>query len=1011
LKRWVDFVISNSTLFLVLTVAVLMVSAFLVRDLNVEAFPDPAPPMVEIVTLLEGKSGEEVERQVTIPIEISLAGIPGLTRINSTTLYGLSDIKLRFTYDTSFKDARQEVINRLSGLSLPDNAQPSLVPSPLGEVMRYALVGSNDPMELRTLQDWVVARALKTAEGVEDIPTWGGFIKSYVVTVKPETLIKYKVPLSQILDALSKSNVNVGGRVLEKGDQYYNIRGLGLIQKLEDIENVVVSYKNDTPILIKNVAQVSIGNLPKTGIAGLNGQNDIVMGVVTLRKGAKSIPSIRSVNEKIQELNDRVLPAGVKIVPIYQKWDLIVTVVTKVAETAMVGIALVALVFVILLANFRAAILAALMIPLSLLITLAVMAAQGESANLLSIAAIDFGIIADIFLILMENFFRLRHREPDGRSALIRAVQEVGGAIAFSLLIILLAFIPIFTMKGAEGQIFAPMARTYLYALAFTLLLTFTFLIAAVGRFMKNAQERSVPLLPQLTRGYVGLTDRLSKRPVVVLVVIGVLTIGAAGFSLRATGTEFLPKMDEGNIYCRMTFPRSISLTKTHEYARQVRDYFRTFPDVETVQFQVGRPEDGTDPTGPFNSEYFIKLKPYGEWKSGKTKEELEKEISDGLDKLFPNADSSVSQYIEDNLEEVMSGVKGENTLKIYGEDLVLLEKAAEEAKKRLSEIPGITEVGILRELGQPNFIIDVDRGSAAAMGLNVGDILDTISAAIGGRTVTQIIEGTKSFQLLVSFPASYRKDPEAVEAAPLVLPSGANIPLSRVARLHYDTGAAFIYRENFKRLIPIKFKVVSKDLGGTVAEAQKAVSAIALPSGYYTEWSGIFNEMKAAFQRLAMSVPIALLLILATLYALYRSGLNVAVVMAVPLFAVAGGLVSLWVMGQTLSTSSIVGFISIIGVSVLNGSIFVNHYISLRKAGKPRDEAARETSADKFRPVLMAGLVASLGLLPASLSHGIGSQVQKPLALVVVGGMLVGTVLTLLALPLLVRYVRVSVK
>jgi cobalt-zinc-cadmium resistance protein CzcA len=1007
----VEFVSANANLFLILTVAILFVGGFLVRGLNIEAFPDPAPPMIEIVTLLEGKSGEEVERQVTVPIEIALAGMPGLTRLNSTTLYGLSDIKLRFTYETPFKDARQEVINRLSGVTLPDGAQPELVPSPLGEIMRYALVGSNDPMQLRTLQDWVVSRHLKTAEGVEDVPTWGGYIKSYVVTVSPDSLIKYKVPLSQVIDAVSKSNINVGGKVLEKGDQYYNIRGIGLIEKIEDIENVVVSYKNDTPVLVRNVAHVAIGNLPKTGIVGLNDSDDIVMGVVTLRKGAKSIPSIKAVDEKVKDLNERLLPPGVKLVPIYEKSELIRTVVEKVIETAIVGIALVGLIFLLFLGNLRAALLTVLVIPLSLLITLTVMTAQGESANLLSIAAIDFGIIADISLILMENFFRLRHHEPDTKSTLIKAMQEVGGAITFSILVILLAFIPIFAMRGAEGQIFAPMARTYLYALAFTLILTFSFLLAAACRFLGNAREGEIRILQWATNGYAALVKRLAPRAVPLLLLAGLVLAAGTFVSLRAIGTQFLPKMDEGNIYCRMVFPRSISLTKTHDYGKQVRDFMRSFPEIETVQFQVGRPEDGTDPSGPFNSEFFVKLRPYKEWKRGFDKEGLEERLRKGLLERFPNADISVSQYIEDNLEEVMSGVKGENTVKIYGDDLPTLDRLAEDVKEKISKVEGIEDAGILRELGQPNFIIEVDRGSAAALGLTVGDILDTISASIGGRNVTLITEGQKQFQLVVSFPVGYRKDPEAVRTAPLILPSGGNIPLSRVAKIRFDTGAAFIYRENFRRYIPVKFSVVSKDLGGTVAQAQAAVTRVPLPSGYFFEWSGMFNEMKEAFARLAVSVPVALFMILALLYTLYRSFVNVMIVMAVPLFAVVGGLVSLWITGQTLSTSSIVGFISVIGVSVLNGSIFVNHYLGLRRSGMSFQQATHLTAMDKFRPILMAGLVASLGLLPASISQGVGSQIQKPLALVVVGGMLLGTLLTLALLPLLLRFVRVEAR
>ena len=1007
MRKWVSFITDNSLLFLVLTAAVLAVSFFFVKDLNVEAFPDPAPPIVEIIAIYEGRSAEEVERQITVALEVALAGMEGLERVNSISLYGLSDIKCKFSYGVNYKEAKQEVLNRLGNVTLPDGVQPSIIPNPFGEVMRYTLVGSENLLDLRTLQDWTVARYLKTADGVEDVPSEGGYIKTYNVTVRPENLIKYGLSLSQAIDSLSKSNLNVGGRVLEMGDQYYMVRGLGLLKNVSDMENTLVAYKNGKPVLVKNIAEVSVGNVPRTGIVALDQKNDVVMGTVVLRKGAQSIPSIRSIHAKIKELNERILPKGIKVVPYYELWDLIVTVVTKVVETATSGVLLVAIVLFLFLRNYRAAIITALVIPVSLLITLSLMALRGDSANLLSIGAIDFGIIADIPLILIENYFRISRRHGTGLKSISKAAEEVGMPIFFSVVIILLAFIPIFMMKGAEAQIFSPMAKTYLYAILFTVVLTFTYLIAAKHLFLEHLDDREFGFIPKLRAGYlktVGILQQHGRRALTITFIV----VGAGllvGFKIISS--QFLPKMDEGNMYIRIIFPYSISLNKTYEYAVRAKDLMLGFPEVETVDFKMGRPEDGTDPNGPFNSEYTVILKPYSKWMWGMTKEKIEERTREALRKAFPNADISVSQYIEDNLEEVMSGVKGENSVKVFGDDLIALDRTASQVEDILEKTSGIEDAAVLKELGQPNLLIDVNRGNASALGLTVEDVLDTVSAALGGKTISQVIEGSKSFALVVSFPAEYRKDPEKISSIPIVLANGGVVPLSRLANIHYDTGASFIYRENFRRYIPVKFTVTSKDLGGTVAKAQTDAAKLKLTEGMYLEWSGMFNEMKKSFGRFIVSIPISLLLILTALYLMYRSIRNVLITMAAPLFTVFAGLISLLVTGESLSVSSLVGFISIIGVSVLNSSILVSHCHRLIIAGHDRDEAIRETMQDKFKPVVMGGLVAAAGLLPASLAYGVGSQVQKPLAIVVVGGMSAGTVMILLFIPLLLRYIH----
>ncbi len=1008
MRKWVIFVTNHSLLFLLLIAAAFGLSLFFVKNLNVEAFPDPAPPIVEIIAIYEGRSAEEVERQITVALEVALAGMEGLERVNSISLYGLSDIKCKFSYGIDYKQAKQEVINRLANVTLPDGIQPSIIPNPFGEVMRYTLAGSENLLELRTLQDWTAARYLKTADGVEDVVSEGGYVKTYNVTVQPENLIKYGITLSQAIDSLSKSNLNVGGRVLEMGDQYYMVRGLGLIRNLSDIENTLVAYKNGKPVLVKNIANVSIGNVPRTGIAALNRKDDVVMGTVVLRKGAQSIPSIRSLHEKIRDLNERILPKGIKVIPYYERWDLIVTVVKKVIETATSGVVLVAIALFLFLGNFRAAIISALVIPIALLITLSVMALRGESANLLSIGAIDFGIIADIPLILIENYFRISKRHGTGLKSIVRASEEVGKPVFFSVAIILLAFIPIFMMKGAEAQIFSPMAKTYLYAILFTVVLTFTYLIASKHLFLEHIDDREyrfIVLLRNLYMKTVDMLQRHAKRALLAtFLVVGIGLI--AGFKLISS--QFLPKMDEGNMYIRVIFPYSISLNKTYEYAVRAKNILLDFPEVTTVDFKMGRPEDGTDPNGPFNSEYTVLLKPTHQWKWGVTKEKLEDRAREELKKAFPNADISVSQYIQDNLEEVMSGVKGENSVKIFGDDLIALDRTAGTVEGILEKTPGIEDVAVLKELGQPNLLIEVNRENASALGLNVEDVLDTVSAALGGKVISQVIEGEKSFSLVVSFPADYRKNPEKISTISIVLPGGGVVPLLRLANIHYDTGASFIYREDFRRYIPVKFTVTSNDLGGTVAKAQAEAEKMKLPDGgYFLEWSGMFNEMKKSFGRFMISIPISLFLILTALYLLYHSVRNVLITMAAPLFTVFAGLASLLLTGESLSVSSLVGFISIIGVSVLNSSILVSHYLRLVMEGKNKDAAIQEAVLDKFKPIVMGGLVAAVGLLPASLAYGVGSQVQKPLAIVVVGGMFAGTVMILLVTPLLLKYVH----
>lgn len=1000
------FVIENAVAILLINFILIVSAIFIVRQLNIEVFPDPSPPIVEIVTVYEGRSAEEVEKQVTIPLEVALAGMPGLENIYSISLYGLSDIKCRFSFDVSYKEARQEVLNRLSQVNLPPNVSPSINPSPIGEVMRYKVKGNRSLVDLRTIQDWIVARNLQTVPGVATVSSYGGYIKAYSVIVHPEKLIEYKIPLSQVIDQLSKSNINVGGRVLEFGDQFYNIRGIGLIKNISDIENTVVGYKNNIPILVKNIADSQISHLPRTAYVGLNRNDDIVMGVVVLRKNEKSIPALKALHEKIDYLNKVILPKDVKVIPFYDKQELIDKVIHKITETAITGIILVLVVILIFLGEVRSAIIVASIIPISLLYTLSVMAINKESANLLSIGAIDFGIIVDIPLIFIENYFRLKEEGKNHIQALYENINQIFKPILFSMIIILLAFIPLFTMKGSESQIFMPMAKTYIYALLFALVLTFTYLLAGSYLFLKNSHERKFKFFTYLENFYLSLMEKINVK-VAIISTVAVFILSVILF--KSLGAQFLPKMDEGNIYARIIFPYTISLKKSYENAKEVRDILLSFPEVQQVEFQVGRPEDGTDPSGPFNSEYFVKLKDYDKWTRNITKEELEKEIREKIRQKFPNFDINLSQYIQDNLDEAMSGVKGENSVKIFGSDLKILTEKAHEVADRIKKVPGIVDVGIFEELGQPNLIIQVDREKASLYNLTVEDVLDVIQSSLNGRFITQVMEEDKFFDLVIKFPDKYRDSIEDIKNIPIILQNGSLIPISKVANIYYDTGASFIYRENYRRYIPIKFSVESKDLAGTVAKAQEAVKDIKLPEGYFISWSGQFEQMEKAFERLKVSIGFTLFIIVIVLFIINRSIKNTFIILMSPLYAVFGGLLFLLIWKEPISVSASVGFISILGIAVLNANIMLSTYSNFVRSGIKEEEAIKMTVKEKFRSILITGLTASVGLLPASLSQGVGSQVQKPLAVVVVGGMFLGTILLLLFFPKLLKYAEVK--
>ncbi len=1023
IERLVDFSLTRRAIVLTVLLLFLAGGAFVLRRLNIEAYPDPAPPMMEIITQSPGQSAEEIERYITIPIEIAVAGLPGLQHVRSISLYGLSSVKVQFSYDTDYYFDYQQVLNRLAPLSLPNNAQPFISPeSSVGEVYRYQLVGppGTDLIELKTLQDWVLQRRFKTVPGVIDVVGWGGLRKEYHVDIDMNKLLAYHIPLSQVLAAIANGNSNVGARTLDLGEQSANVRGLGLIQSVEDLVHIVLTQSGGNPVLLRDVAYVEIGHAPRLGIAGRDGDADVVEGIVLMRRGEKTREVLDRVATEAQRINaSGVLPAGVRLVPFYDRRNLIHVTTATVFENLIFGVALIFLLQWLFLGDLRSAVIVSATIPVALLFAFIILVARGESANLLSVGAIDFGIIVDSTVIMVESIFRhLRERTPGsadvGRAEtpsskmtrIVAGASEVNQAIFFSVAIIIAAFIPLFTMQGVEGQIFGPMAKTYGYALVGALLATFTVAPMLSSYLLpERAVERETMVVRALKAGYLFVLRRaLAHRVLTVTAAAGLLA--AALVLAPRLGTEFLPHLEEGNLWIRATLPPTVSLAAGVPTVTRIRDILRRHPEVSTVISQHGRPDDGTDPTGFFNVELFVPLKPFGEWPRGMTKARLIETLTREFGREFVGIDFNFSQTIEDNVQEAVSGVKGENSVKLFGPDLAVLEKHAQALRRELDTVRGIQDVGVFTELGQPNILIRTDRTLAARYGLASGDVNAVVQAAIGGQPVTDVFEQERHFPVVVRLMPQYRESVQAIRSLPVWTTSGAPVQLADVASITIRSGASYIYRENNERYLPIKFSVRGRDLGSTVAEAQDKVAAhVPLPAGYHAEWSGEFGELKEAEARLAWIVPLSLVLIFLLLYSTFNSLRDsLLVLVSIPL-ALIGGVLALFLRHINFSVSAAVGFISLFGVAVMAGIILLSYYNRLRRLGVARDAALLRAAEVRMRPVLMMCLSACIGLLPAAVSTGIGSETQKPLATVIVGGMLVAPVLILLAFPALISF------
>ncbi len=1024
--------------------------------LNIEAYPNPAPVILEITAQAAGLSAEEMEKYYTIPMEVGLYPTPGVINIRSTSFYGLSFVRVTFRYGVDFYFAlTQASISLQQNVNLPGNQVAQIQQSSLvGEIYRYQVVGPPHfgLTNLRTLQDYVVTRRLLTIPGVVQINSWGGTTKQFNVDADLGKLEAYNISLPQVITALGNANINVGGREITIGQQSVNIRGVGLVDsggaddvtkgyKVRDIENIVLSQSNGLPIQVKDVAKVSVGYVPRLGIGGRDHEDDIAAAIVVMGRTQHTNDIIPKVQAEVEKLNtDGSLPPGVKIVSYYDRSSLVGVTTHTVLHNLIFGCLLVFVIQWIFLGDLRSAIIVSANIPFALFFAIIILVLQGEDANLLSLGAVDFGIIVDSAVIMMENIYRNFQSTSEHRQILLQHLGEgywgadptsahhqttsahrwterlrvifvsalqVDKAVFFTAAITVTAFVPLFTMQGVEGQIFGPMARTYGYALAGALLATFTVTpVLAALLLPAHIEEVETIIVRRLRASYTPVL-RFALGNLTLAVLVGVVFLGLSVAAASRLGSEFLPALEEGNFWIRAAMPSTMSLDAGTEATRKMREILLRHPEVLTVVSQHGRPDNGSDASPFSNVELFAPLKPFDEWPKDLTKEKLTDELQQELAEALPGIGFNFSQYIQDNVEEALSGVKGANSVKIVGPNLATLESLASQVMAEMAQVRGVADLGIFHLLGQPNLNIKIDRDKAARYGLNTGDVNTVVQAALGGTTATTVLEGDRQFNLAVRLDPKYRSSIDAIRTVKVAYqtPAGTNgyVPLSELADITLDTGASFIYRERSQRFIPIKFSVRGRDLGGTVEEAQARVAkAVNLPNGYRIIWAGEFEDLQNAKQRLLIVVPITLLLILVLLYGLFNSLRDSLLSVAGIPFAIGGGLIALYFAGLDFSVSAAIGFISLFGVAVMDGILNITYFRELRSQGMDVAEAVFHGAEQRMRPMLMTALSAGVGLFPAAISHGIGSQVQRPLATVVVGGMFIGPLLLLVVAPAL---------
>ena len=1003
-------------------VLLLVAGIYSFTELDIEAYPDPVQPMTEVLTLPTGYSAEEVERLVTIPTEYAMSGMLNLKAMESISLYGLSDIRMYFDWDSDYEMDRIQTINQLTFVTLPQGIMPGLSPeNPIGEIYRYTVNGADhDLIKEKEVEDWICEKQLKTVPGVLDVSGFGGLTKEYHVDLDPAKLTYYAIPLSQAISAIQNSNTNAGGNYLNVGEQAFDVRGIGLIHSLDDIRDIVLTTNKSTPIRVSNVAEVSVGWSARLGIVGMNHKPEVVEGIVLMRKHGNTLKTLAGVEKKVQELNTTgMLPKGYKIVPYYDRRQLVYTTLRTVLENLTLGMMLVFLVLLFFLGNLRTAVIAAINIPLAMLGAFILLYLTGTPANLLSLGAVDFGIIIDSTIIVVENIYRhLTTDDPaisDTLESIGRASAEVGGPMFYSTLIFLIAFLPLFTMQGVEGAIFSPMSHTYAYALMIAILLAVMLSPVLSSYLLSMGMKQTHNFVWEgFQRFYHNLFVRAVRWPRVTLVLILMIIIVGLSFYPRLGG-EFLPKLEEGNIWAHAIMPSTINLPKGATLVTQMREVFLSFPEVTTVVSQLGRPDDGTETTSFFAIEFSVDLKPQDQWPKGMTKERLVAMIDNRLRRRFPGISFSYSQNIEDNIDEALSGVKaGANVVKVFGRNLQTDEATANHISDVLNHIRGINDVFVFRSLGQPNIVVRPDRAAAARYGLNTGDVSAIVQAAIGGQTVTQVLEGDRSFGLVLRWKPQYRGDLMAMRNIRVNAPTGGNVPLGQIAHVAASEGASFIYRGDLQRYVPVRFSVSGRDLQGAVAEAKQQVAEqVPLPEGTHLEWVGEYGELQAANRRLAVVIPISLLLITGILYAATLSTVNTFILMAQIPVACLGGVLALVITHTPFSVSAAVGFISIFAIAIMDG-ILLNFYIhQLWNEGHSLEDSIVMGADRRFRAVMMTALVDGLGLLPAALSTRIGAQTQRPLAIVVIGGAVSIALLTRVFQPILMlllhRYIGLT--
>ena len=1010
MKRLIQYAL-NQPLFIVLgTLLFGMAGVIAFQNLSVEAFPDVTDTQVTVIALFPGRAAEEVEKQVTLPIETALAGLPNSIRVFSHTQFGLSFTVVTYDDAAQVQQVRQQVAERLRGVDLPPGVEADIAPNatPVGEIMRYRVRGDGlTTTELRTLEDWVIERSLRQVPGVADVVAMGGFIKQYEVQPDLDKLRAYKLTFQNLLDALGRGNSNAGGSYVAQGAQQYAIRGIGLLRSADDIGRIVVAARTGTPILVRDVAQVKIGAVPRLGTVGQDLDDDVVTGIVVMRKGENPSVVLKGVKARIEELNTRGLPKGVEIVPYYDRTWLMDKTLTTVFKNLVEGALLVSLVLYLFLSNMRASLAVVVVIPLALLSTFLGLKIMGVPANLLSLGAMDFGIIVDGAVIVIENIMhRLAEKketmsDDERRTVITEAANEVGRPTLFSMLIIIAAHIPIFALQRHEGRIFQPMALSVTTALVGSLIFSLTLVpLLAYWMLRKKLPHGDNRVVTSAKRIYKPVLDwALGNRKLVVVLALGVfgLAIGAAS----RLGSEFLPELNEGTIWVNLRLPASVSNDEAARVLRTVRKALLKVPEVRTVVSKAGQPEDGTDPKTISMAEVFVDLKPADQWRTGLTKEQ----VIDDMDRAvsaIPGMEPSFSQPIRDNVLESISQIDGQIVIKVSGDDLVELRQITEAVEREIKQVPGVFRAEIDRQGELPQLVIDIDRDRAARLGLNVQDIQDVIEAALGGKVATQLWEGERKFAVAVRLPEN-RRSIASLAATPIPTPDGGYAALGSVATIRETSGAMNIAREAGRRTMAVGIFIKNRDMGSVVADMQARVSAnVKLPTGYKVTWSGEFENQERAMKRLSVVVPISLLLIFVLLFDAFGSFKRAALILLNVPLALIGGFVALWVFSIPLSVSAAIGFIALSGQAVLNGVVMVTVFQQLTARGMTVMESVLEGSMQRLRTVLMTAMLAALGLLPMALSHDIGSETQRPLAIVVIGGLFTATLLTLIVLPAL---------